>query len=675
MKKLFFFLLLFPFVISSQTKHPLTVEDLWAMKRVGTFDLSPDGKTIAFSVTTYDMDANKGNSDIYLVDADGSDLRVFKNSDKNESEPKFSRDGKKIAFIRDGQIWTSDLAGMNEEQLTDISTKASGIVWSQDGTKMLFVSSVYPDCINDDCDKQTEKAKEDSKVKAKIFSHLMFRHWNEWRNGKWSHLFLLDVNTKKYDDLFLQKYIDVPPIALGSDNDYCFSPDGKQITFTMNPDTMVSISTNNEIYLIDLDKIKEDEPAPIKKISTSKGNDNQPVYSPDGKYIAFVSMKHTGFEADKTNLVLYDRTSGESKVYVEDFDRSVGQFTWSPDSKTIYFIADNEIYSSVYKLDIASGKIYMILKEHDNASLKVSPDGKKIFFLQQRNNLPTEIFSMNTDGSDLKQITFMNRDRLANIEMIPVETFWSEGAGGKKVESILVKPPFFDPSKKYPMILLVHGGPQGHWSDDFHFRWNTQLFASKGYVVIAPNPRGSTGYGQQFTNEISLDWGGKVYTDIMNATDYALNNFNFIDKENTFAAGASYGGYMMNWMEGHTDRFNAVVSHDGVFDLTSMWGTTEELWFPEWEYGGTPWESREIYKKWSPHMYIQNAKTPMLIVQGANDFRVPEGQAFELFTSLQRFWVESKLLYFPDEYHFVVKPQNAVLWWDTIFDWFEQHKK
>ncbi len=675
MKKLLLLLSLIPFIISSQTKHPLTVEDLWAMERVGTFDLSPDGKTISFSVTTYDMDSNKGNSDIYLIDADGSNLREIKNSEKNETEPKFSPDGKRIAFVRDGQIYSSDLAGMNEEQLTDISTKAAGIVWSPDGTKMLFKSSVYPECLDDNCNKMTEKAKEDSKVKAQIFSHLLFRHWDKWRNEKWSHLFLLDVKTKKYDDLFFKKYLDVPPIALGSDNDYNFSPDGKQIALTMNPDTMVAISTNNEIYLVDLDKINSGEAAPIKKISTSKGNDNQPVYSPGGKYIAFVSMKHAGFEADKRNLVVYDRASGESKIFVENFDRSIGQFTWSPDSRSIYFIVENEIYSSVYKLDISSGKIEMVLKEHDNASLKVSPDGKKIFLEQQRNNLPTEIFSMNADGSGLEQITFMNKDRLANIEMIPIETFWSEGADGKKVESILVKPPFFDPSKKYPMILLVHGGPQGHWSDDFHYRWNTQLFASKGYVVIAPNPRGSTGYGQQFTNEITMDWGGKVYTDIMNATDYAINNFKFIDKENTFAAGASYGGYMMNWMEGHTDRFNAVVSHDGVFNLESMWGTTEELWFPEWEYGGTPWENREIYEKWSPHRYIQNAKTPMLIVQGANDFRVPEGQAFELFTSLQRLGVESKLLYFPDEYHFVAKPQNAVLWWNTIFDWFEQHKK
>ena len=675
MKKSFFLLCLIPLVILSQTKHPLSVKDLWAMKRIGTFDLSPDGTTIAFSVTTYDMIANKGNSDIYLVDPDGSNLRTFKNSDKNESEPKFSPDGKKIAFIRDGQIWMSDISEMNEVQLTEISTKASGMVWSPDGSKMLFKSSVYPDCLDDNCNKQTEKAKGDSKVKAKILSHLLFRHWNEWRDGKWSHLFLLDVNTRKYHDLFLEKFVDVPPIALGSDNDYNFSSNSRQIVFTMNPDTMVAISTNNEIYTRSLQEISDSPSLPINKISTSKGNDNQPVYSPDGKYIAYVSMKQAGFESDKVNLVLYDRVSGWSNTITENFDRSVGQFTWSPDSKSIYFIAENEIYKSVYILDITSGNINMILKEHVNSDLKVSPDGKKLFFKQERNNLPAEIFSMNTDGSDVKQITFMNEERLANIEMVPIETFWSEGANGKKAQSILVKPPFFDSSKKYPMILLVHGGPQGHWSDNFHYRWNVQLFASKGYVVIAPNPRGSTGYGQEFTNEIRMDWGGKVYTDIMNATDYASNNFNFIDKKNTFAAGASYGGYMMNWMVGHTDRFNAVVSHDGVFDLTSNWGTTEELWFPEWEYGGTPWENREVYEKWSPHMYIQNAKTPMLIVQGANDFRVPEGQAFELFTSLQRLGVESKLLYFPDEYHFVVKPQNAVLWWNTIFDWFEQFKK
>jgi dipeptidyl aminopeptidase/acylaminoacyl peptidase len=282
---------------------------------------------------------------------------------------------------------------------------------------------------------------------------------------------------------------------------------------------------------------------------------------------------------------------------------------------------------------------------------------------------------MNNDGSDIKQLTHVNAELLSQIEMNPIETFWCEGEGGAKIQSILIKPPFFDPNKKYPVIFLIHGGPQGHWDDDFHYRWNQQLFASKGYVVISPNPRGSTGYGQKFTDEISQHWGDRPYIDLMKTFDYAIKNFKFIDENNQFSAGASYGGYMENWLEGHTTRFNAVVSHDGVFNTESEFGTTEELWFPIWEFSGTPWQNRELYEKFSPHRFIQNAKTPMLVVQGANDFRVPEEQGFQLFTSLQVLGVESKFLYFPNEFHFVTKPQDARLWWNTIFDWFEKHKK
>ena len=500
MKKLLFLIVLIPFIVHSQSKHPLTVDDLWAMKRIGTYSLSPDGNTIAFDVTAYNVEANKGNTDIYLVNSDGSDLRPLKNSDKNESGPVFSPDGKKIAFIRDGKIWTCNYDGSGEELIGDISTGASGIVWSPDGSKILFASSVYPECATDACNKQKAEEKENSKVKASIFKHLLFRHWNEWRGGKFSHLFLLDTKTKKYTDLFLHKEKDVPPIALGSANDYSFSPDGKEIAITMNPDTMVAISTNNEIYTIKLSDVSDNAAAPLKKISDSPGNDNQPVYSPDGKYIAYVSMSEAGHESGQQNLILYDRSTGSRKMITGDFDRSVGQFTWSPDSKTIYFIAENEIYSSVYKIDISSEKIDMLLKEHDNASVTVSPNGNTLYFEQQRNNLPTEIFSMNTEGSNIKQLTALNKDRLANIKMIPIETFWYKGAQGEKQQSILVKPPFFDSTKTYPLILLIHGGPEGHWSDDFHYRWNTQLFASKGYVVIAPNPTGSTGYGQKLTD-------------------------------------------------------------------------------------------------------------------------------------------------------------------------------
>ncbi|MFA4924386.1 MAG: S9 family peptidase, partial [Ignavibacteriaceae bacterium] len=573
------------------------------------------------------------------------------------------------------QIWTANLNGSNEQKLTVLSTGASGIVWSNDGKKILFVSSVYPDCATDECNKAKDKQKEGSNVKASIFTELMYRHWDEWRGEKRSHLFLLDVDSQEVVDLTLNSRSDVPPIALGSDNDYSFSPDGSEIVFTMNPDKELAVSTNNEIYVLKIADIEKTKPTPFSKVSESKGNDCQPGYSPDGKFIAYTSMERAGFEADKARLMLYDRKTGTTKILTNKIDLSVSEFVWSPDAKSIYFLAESEIYTSLYKLDVANSKLSLLQKEGDNANLLLSNDGQKLFFKQQRTNLPYEIFSISSEGKDLRQITFINQEQLTSIEMNPLETFWCKGANGTKVQSILVKPPFFDAKKKYPMIFLIHGGPQGHWSDDFHYRWNLQMFASKGYVVVATNPRGSTGYGQKFVDEISGDWGGKPYVDLMNAYDYAIKNFSFIDAKNTFAAGASYGGYMINWIAGHTDRFNALVSHDGMFNAESAWGTTEELWFNEWEFKGAPFQNRKLYEKFSPNRFIQNCKTPMLIIHSANDFRLSEEQAFQLFTALQRLGVESKFLYFPDESHWVTKPQNAKLWWDTVLDWFEIHKK
>jgi len=654
-------------LIFPQTKRAITVDDLWAMKRIGSYSVAPDGKTIAYTLTSYTFEANKGNTDIFLIDADGKNLRALKNSEKNESEPKFSPDGKTIAFVRGGQIWQCNFDGSNEKQLTDIYTGASDFEWSPDGKNILFVSSVYPDCTSQDCNEQKDKAKEESKVKAEIFTELMFRHWNDWRGQKRSHLFQLNVETGKFIDLNEGSKEDVPPPALGSANDYNFSHDGNEIAYSQNPEFTKATSTNIEIYLLGQTR---------KLISTSKGVDCQPVYSPDGEWIAWASMERAGFEADKKDLILYNRKSGEVKNLTKDFDKSIDEFIYSPDSKIIYFTAGNEIYNSIYKIDLSSGKVNLFYKENYNTNIQISKDGKTLYFLKQRSDLPSEIFSISTDGKNtLTRITFTNEDILSQLEMNPVETFWCEGADGDKVQSILVKPPFFDPNKKYPMMFLIHGGPQGAWEDNFHYRWNLQMFAGAGYVVVAPNPRGSTGYGQKFTDEISKDWGGKVYTDLMNTYDYAVKNFNFIDAKNTFASGASYGGYMINWIEGHTDKFSALFCHNGTFNLESMWGTTEELWFPQWDVGGTPWENREAYEKWSPHRYIQNAKTPMLIVHSAFDFRLSEEQAFQLFTSLQTLGVESKFLYFPDETHFVSKPQNAKLWWNTVFDWFKLHQK
>ncbi len=667
-KSLLLFLIILTTISLHAQKRTMTVDDLWNMKRIGSFDVSPDGKTIAFEVTTYSMEANKGNKDIYLIGTDGKNLRTFKNTDVNEGEPKFSPDGKKIAFARGGNFWLCDLDGSNETVLTNLYSGTSGLVWSNDGKQILFTSSVYPSCETQQCNEEKDKAVDESKVKAKIITELMYRSWNDWRGDKRNHLFLYDLQTKVYTDLMLGSLSDCPPVDLGGYQDYTFSPDGKEIAFTMNPDKVLATSTNNEIFLIKNGQV------PVR-ISESKGNDNQPIYSPNGNYIAFRSMARAGFEADKQRLVLYNRETGTLNYVTEDFDRSIGQVVWSPDNKFIYYEAQNKIYNSIYRYDLVTGEHLLFLKEGINTDLKISNDGDRIFFKHMRNNMPQEIFCLKTNGGGIEQITNINNDLLNQIQFGEFETFWSEGAEGVKVQSIIVKPPFFDPKKKYPMIFLIHGGPQGHWNDDFHYRWNTQLFASKGYVVVAPNPRGSTGYGQKFTDEISGDWGGKVYTDLMNAYDYAIENFKFIDSKNTFAAGASYGGYMINWIEGHDDRFNALVCHDGVFNLESMWGTTEELWFPEWEFKGTPWENRAMYEKWSPHRYADNFKTPMLVVHGALDFRVAEGQAMELFSTLQRKNVPSKFLYFPDEYHFVVKPQNAKLWWNTIFNWFEQYTK
>jgi dipeptidyl aminopeptidase/acylaminoacyl peptidase len=677
MKKFFVIILIAMNIlqIHAQQKHAMTVEDLWNLKRINNYDVSPDGKTIAFAVTSYSMETNKSNSDIYLIDTDGKNLRPFKNTSENESEPKFSPDGKKIAYEFKDQIWIADLDGPGLVQLTKFYTPVSGLVWSKDGKNILFVSKVYPDCTTQDCNEKKDKEAEANKVKAKIITKLMYRHWNEWRDDKISHLFMMDVATGNAVDLTLGSKSDVPPIALGSDNDYAISPDGSEIAFTMNPDKVIATSTNNDVFTIKISDIKKDAVIPFKKISTSEGNDNQPVYSPDSKFIAFRSMARAGFEADKQTLMLYNRATGELKNITPNLDISIGQILWSPDGNYIYYDADREAYHSIYKYDLSANENNLIVKDGYNSVMKLSPDGRTVYFKRQKTTLPEEIFSMDSGGGNLKQITNVNGDLLSKIQFGEFDTFWSQGALTEKVQSIIIKPPFFNPNKKYPFLFLIHGGPQGNWPDEFHYRWNLQMFAAKGYVIVATNPRGSTGYGQKFTDEISGDWGGKVYTDLMNAYDYALNKFEFIDKRNTFAAGASYGGYMINWLEGHTNRFNAVVSHDGVYDMESMAGSTEELWFNIWEMKGMPWKNRSLYERWSPNRFVKYFKTPMLVVQGANDFRIPDTQAMELFTALQLNDVPSKLLYFPDEYHFVTKPQNARLWWNTIFDWFDQYKK
>ena len=676
MKKTFLFILLTSILvfrpeIKAQQKRVLEIDDMFAIKRISQTKLSPDNRYIAFLVTSVNFDENKYSSDIYIYDLLTNEVRNLTNTSYSENSPFWFPDSKHLAFVsmKEGtpQVFKINIDDNKPSvQLTNLSTGATSPVVSNDGEKLLFISEVYPDCLTDDCNKSKIEAREKNKVKARIITELMFRHWDSWRDERRGHLFLLDLKTNQIIDLTEKSNHDVPPIALGGKLDYVFSPDHKEVCFTTNTDPVLAISTNNDLWVTTLDgKVK-------RKITINKGNDNQPVYSPNGKYIAYRQMARPGFEADKQTLMLFDRETGVITNLTEKFDRSVEEVVWLPNSKEIIFTADNHGRRVIYHIDITTKKITTLYDKHWNTDINISSDGKFLVFNQSSTERPAEIFRFDIERKEISKLTNFNDKLFENIEMMPLEEFWSKGADGVMIHNLMVKPPFFDSSQKYPMVFLVHGGPQGAWEDLWHYRWNPQLYASRGYVVIMPNPRGSTGYGQKFTDEISGDWGGKVYVDLMNAYDYAIKNPPFIDKKRTVAAGASYGGYMMNWIATRTNKFKAILSHAGVFNVESMYGTTEELWFPEWEFKGTPWTNRKLYQKFSPHMYVDKIKTPMLVTHGAYDFRVPESQAFELFTSLQRLGVPSKLIYFPDETHFVAKPQNFKLWMTEIFNWFEK---
>ena len=655
-----------------QSKRPITFDDLISLGRVGDPQIPPDGNTVAFVITYHNKAENSTNSNIYLVPSNGGEVRQLTSAKRANNNPRWSPDGKTIAFVstRDGesQIWTIPVSGGEAKKVSSFSTGVSGLQYSPDGKWFAFASDVYPDCLDDDCNQKRNEQVEKSKVKAKMLEKLPYRVFNYWKDGKRSHLFVMPAQGGTATDLTPGDY-DTPPIDLGGSWDYAFSPDSKEMVFTRNTDPMIATSTNNDLFIV---PIAGGTP---KRITDNPANDSQPIYSPDGKYIAYRKMNRAGFEADQNQLVVYERATGKLTNLTEKYDYSVGEVRWSPDSKFLYFNADNKGSESIFRISLPDKKLEMVIEKGYNHNVVVTPDGRALVFLRQTINQPTEVFRIDVNGKNLRQLTFINRERVAQVEMNPIEDFWFEGAGGVKVHGCLVKPPAFDATKKYPMIYLVHGGPQSQWGDQFHFRWNAQMFASRGYVVGMVNPRGSTGYGQKFTDEISGDWGGRVYEDLMMGLDFIVKTYRFVDGERLAAAGASYGGYMMNWFLGKTDKFKAIVSHAGMFNAFSKYGTTEELWFPEWEFRGTPYDNPELYQKWSPLYYAKNFKTPTLVTHGQLDYRVDVSESFQLFTALQRLGVKSKMLYFPDEGHWIGKPQNSELWYKTVLDWIDEHTK
>jgi dipeptidyl aminopeptidase/acylaminoacyl peptidase len=682
--------------LGQNTKHPFTFEDMMALKRVGAPVPSSDGKWVVFDCVDVDLEKNTKTSHLWIVPASGGDSKRLGETPIHEERPRFSPDGKRLIWTSKAtdptQIWMCDfdsnagaLSGQ-AHQVTNISTGADGAIWSPDGKNIVFVSAVYADAKTDAENKKRDEELKNSKVKAKIFTKLLYRHWNAFTEFKRSHLFVISAETNASTDATASPATDltpgdhdVPPFSLGGQDMYAISPDGQELAYTSNIDEVEATSTNNEIFIVPM----AGSTVAGKKISTSPGNDNTPLYSPDGKYIAWRSMARAGFEADKERLFVQDRHSGKTRDLTEKFDLSIGSFAWHPIPYQglygIVFSAENHGNSLLYALPSDNSLQDLTTHSLHADDLAFAPNGQ-LYFSNMSVGSPAEIWHFNM-GGDTKAmvaiippapVTHMNDALLAQIDMQPLEPFTFKGANNEDVQGFLVKPPGFDPAKKYPLKFLIHGGPQGAWGNSWTYRWNAELFAASGYVVVMINFHGSTGYGQKFTDSISGDWGGKPYVDLMKGLDYVEKTYPFIDKNREAAMGGSYGGYMANWLLGHTDRFKCLVSHDGTMNTETSYGATEELWFMEWEFKGPPWKQRELYRKFSPHMFADKFKTPTLVVHGQLDYRLDVSQGFDLFTTLQRLKVPSKMLYFPDEGHWVLKPQNSRLWYKTVNDWVDQ---
>jgi len=663
----------FLFASAMAAARPMSVEDMWAMKRIGDVQLSPDGRRLVFAMTQYDMQKNSGKTDLWLLSATGGEPRQLTFHAKSSSSPRWKPDGSGIAFLsaRAGvqQIYFLPLDGGEARPMTNVPVDIESFAWSPNGGQFVFQATVFAGAASLQESADLDKEKQGSQVQARIIDHLLFRSWNRWTDGKRTHVFVCDADGGDPVDVTPGEF-DAPPLDLGGHQDFVFSPDGSRIAYVSNHTKMPAANTNSDIFLVPTQG-GEAENMTIE----NKAVDNQPVFSPDGAHMLYRAMRRPGFEADQYELMLRNLQTGESEALTDDLDLSPDEILFSPDGKTLYFNVEEKARVTIYSLEIKSHKLKKLVAQNVNTNLIISPDGRTLYFKKQSNVMPSEIFSLDLKKGQVRQLSFVNKQLLEQLDMNPIEDFWFTSFDGKKAHGFLVKPPNFDADKKYPLIYLIHGGPQGMWSDDFHYRWNTSMFAAPGYVVAAVNFRGSKGYGQAWCDAVSKDWGGGPYKDLMAGLDYVLDTYNFIDKDKVAAAGASYGGFMINWIAGHTGRFKALVSHDGVFDQRSMYGATEELWFPEWEFGGTPYEKPDLYEKWSPSTYAANFakyKTPMLIIHGQHDFRVPVTQGLQLFTAMQRMGVPSRLLYFPDETHFVTKPQNARLWWSEVFAWIEK---
>jgi dipeptidyl aminopeptidase/acylaminoacyl peptidase len=655
--------------VSFAQKLPFTVEAMMKIARISEPRLSPDGKLVAFTAQTVDVEQNTRPRQIFIVPLDGGAAQQITASGDND-RPRWTPDSSRIVFIstRSGssQVWSMNPDGTNDRQITFLPTGANGVLVSEDGHRIVFLSDVYPDCslagtYDADCNRKHIEQDAENKVKARIYTSLLYRHWNEWQGKRRQHVMSMNIDGGTVHDLTPGPR-DVPPFSLGGPDDYSISPDSKEVAYAMNADPEPAISTNSDIYTVPIDG------GDSRKITSNPAADDTPVYSPDGKYLAYRAQVRPGYESDRWRLMVLERATGKLGVLTEGLDRSVDSFTWTPDSTRIFFVSEDRGRHGLQMIGVGGGLLRPIISGPSSLDdVQFTKDGKTLVYAAESGSRPAEIYRASSGGSVIA-LTHLNDALLAQYSLPPLEEFWVDSVDGTRVHSFVAKPPNFSPQRKYPVLFLIHGGPQGAWGESWSYRWNAQVFAAAGYLVVMPNPRGSTGYGQKFTDDINADWGGKPYDDIMAVVDH-VTMLPYVDPDRMAAGGGSYGGYMIDWILGHTDRFKALVSHDGVFDLRSMAASTDELWFPIWEFQGMPWQNPDLYAKLSPSYYVANFKTPTLVFHGELDYRVPVSQGLQLFTALQLQKVPSKLVVFPDEGHFVLKPQNSILWYHTFLDW------
>ncbi len=669
--------LLFVLLVCSLTpalaqKRAFTIEDLYRLKNLSDVHVSPDGRTIIFAVTTSDLARAKRTSHIWAMDADGRNPRQLTTGDRSEYSPSFSPDGRQILFVssKDGSpnLYLMYTSGGEARKLTNLSTGVSDPLWSADGKWIAVSSDVYPECNGDDaCNKRIAERWESGPLKAHMADGLLYRHWTAWKDGTRTHTFVVNAETGEARDV-TPGNTDAPTFQLGGPLQYDFSPDGTELVYVSNPDRVPAVSTNNDLWVVSLNERK------LVRHNITESNpayDGSPKYSPDGRYIAYRTQKQPGYESDLFRIALYERATGKTTVLTESFRNWIDDYYWASDSKTIYFTGQVEGQNPIYKLDINTKAITEVLTDKTIDAFELDPPERRLIYIKRSVGEPNEIYGaevVNGKASTPVKLSTFNDALMSEVDVRPAETMWVTGSDGARIQVFIVKPHDFDPARKYPVILNVHGGPQSQWADAFRGDW--QVYPGAGYVVAFPNPHGSTGFGQDFTSQISGDWGGRAYEDLMKVTD-ALERLPYVDRNRMGAMGWSYGGYMMMWMQGHTDRFKAIASMMGIYDLRSFHGATEELWFPEWDLKGVPWDSK-AYDKWSPSNFVKNFKTPTLVISGERDYRVPYTQSLNFYTDLQKMNVPSRLIIYSNAGHWPNWYEMA-LYYTAHLEWFQKY--